>query len=208
MIRRAALVAALLCASATQAEIIDVSFSGRGRVDYRELGDGSVSDYIPPPVGTRVTIRGTIHVGDPGSVYALPDGFTGDVELFDDFGYVIRPYEWDVNGGGSYGSSDLGCCYSTGTASLTNGRLTGFDLYTDYMSDDARITNGGWSSSIYDFSEDGSGTIFWGGSWTLAGAVPEPSAWAMLIVGFGAIGAAMRRRAAGLTQMATIAAIR
>ena len=29
---------------------------------------------------------------------------------------------------------------------------------------------------------------------TLAGAVPEPSAWAMLVIGMGGIGAAMRRR--------------
>jgi type VI secretion system secreted protein VgrG len=32
------------------------------------------------------------------------------------------------------------------------------------------------------------------GSYGFAGAVPEPSAWAMLIIGFGATGAAMRRR--------------
>ncbi len=33
-------------------------------------------------------------------------------------------------------------------------------------------------------------------------AVPEPATWAMMIIGFGAIGAAMRRRAATRTTVA------
>lgn len=34
-----------------------------------------------------------------------------------------------------------------------------------------------------------------GGNFNLAGVVPEPATWAMLLIGFGALGGAMRRRA-------------
>ena len=70
-----------------------------------------------------------------------------------------------------------------------------------------------WFSTVYqycDFNDGASGAIFnnpgnpYPGNgavetWVVRGmsaAVPEPASWAMLIAGFGLVGAAMRRRAA------------
>ena len=50
------------------------------------------------------------------------------------------------------------------------------------------------STPIFDFSTNGGQAIF---SYNSAGAVvPEPASWAMLIAGFGLVGAAARRRRA------------
>lgn len=46
---------------------------------------------------------------------------------------------------------------------------------------------------IFDLSTDGGQAIF---AYNSAVAVPEPASWAMLIAGFGLVGAAMRRRVA------------
>jgi len=60
-------------------------------------------------------------------------------------------------------------------------------------------------ASTYTLSINGnnSGAGSLGGSITIRQAVPEPSTWAMMLLGFGAVGFAMRRRRAPvLAQMA------
>jgi hypothetical protein len=67
--------------------------------------------------------------------------------------------------------------------------LTLTDLYVRYQSIDStalRLNDG-----------SGAGTVVSGSS--VGPAVPEPATWAMMLVGFGAMGAVMRRR-----QRATI----
>lgn len=62
-----------------------------------------------------------------------------------------------------------------------------------------RLVNWSWVNPVkiskIDFS---SGQIAFeaGDLWATGGAVPEPASWAMFIFGFGAVGSAMRRRAA------------
>ena len=41
---------------------------------------------------------------------------------------------------------------------------------------------------------DGQGNDFWFGADSFGAAVPEPATWAMMIVGFGLAGSAIRRR--------------
>ncbi len=68
---------------------------------------------------------------------------------------------------------------------LTAG-LSYFAVSTGFGNDDA----GGYQLTI-----SGPGDITLGGG----GVVPEPASWAMLIIGFGVVGGAMRRRQAALT---------
>jgi hypothetical protein len=51
----------------------------------------------------------------------------------------------------------------------------------------------GFASEIADFAPDAS---------SLTASVPEPSTWLTLIVGFGLVGAAMRRRARAVVSYA------
>ena len=70
---------------------------------------------------------------------------------------------------------------------LTSVNFSGFPgTFTLNASGIRSVTFGvGTQFGVDDFSYEGS---------ALAGAVPEPGVWAMMILGFGAIGAAMRRR--------------
>ena len=49
---------------------------------------------------------------------------------------------------------------------------------------------------VFDGTGGGGGFVLDNLTLNAAGAVPEPSAWALLILGFGAVGAGMRRRSA------------
>ena len=83
--------------------------------------------------------------------------------------------------------------------------------YVFSVADEARLFDSLW----VEWSGDSSlvfGKAFGGGTTTLGntvtqlgaapigGAVPEPSTWALLILGFGAIGGAMRRRVSGAVR--------
>ncbi|MBC9031812.1 PEP-CTERM sorting domain-containing protein [Sphingomonas sp. JC676] len=46
---------------------------------------------------------------------------------------------------------------------------------------------GGWAKITYDYTPNA------------AGAVPEPASWAMMMLGIGAVGGAMRRRRSAVT---------
>ena len=50
------------------------------------------------------------------------------------------------------------------------------------------------STPIFDFATNGTGQAVF--AYNGGGAVPEPASWAMLIAGFGLVGASMRRRRA------------
>ncbi len=63
----------------------------------------------------------------------------------------------------------------------------GFNFYNnDY-------TLGSISTNDWD-SFNNFGTLAWRGSFDGAGVVPEPASWALMIIGFGAVGTSMRRR--------------
>lgn len=69
-------------------------------------------------------------------------------------------------------------------SSLTNGRLTLFGNAGE------RFTSLKLLSSANSFEVD---------NLAVSGAVPEPATWAMMIVGFGAVGATLRRRRTAVT---------
>ena len=74
---------------------------------------------------------------------------------------------------------DSGIANGNQSSSVTNGRLT-FLANAGTTISGLRITSSQNSAEVDNF-----GTV---------GAVPEPGTWAMMLLGFGAIGASMRRR--------------
>jgi hypothetical protein len=74
--------------------------------------------------------------------------------------------------------------------------FTDFEFY--FVADNP----GAVTFSFEDFGNDNIGIVIDDVSLNIGGAVPEPSTWAMMILGFGAVGAAARRRksAAGLLE--------
>jgi len=90
--------------------------------------------------------------------------------------------QWAVNG-----SNDAGCGWFCGSS-----RMTGFDEGPHDLFDFGTY-------KYYDFYSLGTGgnaapgNVLLGGL-VLTSSVPEPGSWAMMLLGFGAVGAAMRRK--------------
>jgi hypothetical protein len=93
---------------------------------------------------------------------------------------------------------------SSGTYSLSSGNLfasnisqNAVSIANSYLSN---ITSGVWTAdpslSLAVLTSSNNQTqLVWGANATkVLGAVPEPATWAMMLVGFGGIGAALRRR--------------
>lgn len=102
----------------------------------------------------------------------------------------------------TYGGTNLFSAYSfnqinsiTGSISDTAGsyfvNLSGSTPSPAYFRTDVA---GFWSTGVTPAADFGNG-----GVWTLSAAVPEADSWALLILGFGGVGAAMRRRKVSLS---------
>jgi hypothetical protein len=122
-------------------------------------------------------------------------------------------YSYWVAGGSSSLSAPSGFEATIGEKSIGSwGTQALFDyvhVYGDYLaiSDQTELTFTGFNSASIYFLDDVSVTGKLGGEIDLpggptfpgggGGAVPEPQTWAMMLMGFAAIGAAVRRRRAG-----------
>jgi hypothetical protein len=117
-------------------------------------------------------------------------GLVSNAEFF--MNSTTNGEQWEV-----FGSNDPGCGWFCASASP----LTGFDEGTHDLFDFGTY-------KYYDFYSLGTfgngapGNVLLGG--LALTPVPEPGTWAMMLLGFGAIGAAMRRnrKKLGLTQLA------
>ncbi len=129
--------------------------------------------------------------GDPDLEFpaAPPDGFTGRFQVTGDmlfFRYSV--FRWSL-------ATTLDSAFDLGGGyfDFVGGRLVDFSLY--YVGDPD-----GHQLSMAGFAEDlgYASNAYWGGTWRVAvnstGAVPEPGTWALMLAGFGASGAALRRR--------------
>ncbi|MGL6044543.1 MAG: PEPxxWA-CTERM sorting domain-containing protein [Sandaracinobacteroides sp.] len=123
-----------------------------------------------PPVGPGVTFDAVVVIGGDGSgsVIAFNDGAPPTIT---GLGFVL------IAGNTVSTLVDTALLPSRGFA-LGDYR---FNLWT---------RSGGGNAGIADLGQE-TGTF---GYSPLAGAVPEPASWALLITGFGLVGAAMRRR--------------
>ena len=188
---RLSLLSALVFAAPAAAAITDVSVHGHGVVTY------SVPDYSYPligqAVGTPVTVDASIHLGTAtgnagaGFPAAPPDHFTGRFTLTMDMVFDhYSSYSWRVTPGDFATSFDPADDYSGGTLDFVNGRLVDFDLTYVGDPDGHYLSTHRWG---FDFGY--ASPAMWGGTWS---AVPEPTAWGLLFIGFGFVGMTARRR--------------
>jgi hypothetical protein len=113
-------------------------------------------------------------------------GSVSDAQFF--MGSTTDGEQWAV-----YGSNTAGCGWFCGSPSLTG---TDEGVYHDLFDFG--------TYQYYDFYSNGTGgnaapgNVLLGGL-SLTTSVPEPGTWAMMLLGFGAVGAAMRRNRKKLT---------
>ena len=196
----AAAAMAMLPASAHAAEIINGSFEGGGVTNpYGTVAGGNSSTITGWTVlGNSVDFIGNYWQANQGtnSIDLNGAGQGGIAQTFNTI--VNQAYAitfWLA------GNPDNGPTIKTinVTTNGVNGQLFAFDT-TGFNK-----SNMGWTKFTYNFvADDTSTTLAFNsqnaGSWGAAldnvsvSAVPEPATWAMMLLGFGLIGGAMRRR--------------
>lgn len=166
-INTALLATTMICAAApaTAATTFDGVLGATGVTNYRFAFSGG-------NLQINVNSTGANPIGDP-SQYVFDDDGSPDTALTGAFRGYNDDY-FSLN-------SQLNLNLAAGNYVLSIGRY--------YFSEsEARSFNAGGQSAGTTYSVTFDQTV------GLAGAVPEPSAWALLILGFGAVGAGMRQR--------------
>ncbi|KTT71398.1 PEPxxWA-CTERM sorting domain-containing protein [Sphingomonas endophytica] len=175
-------------------------------------GGGLIQDGTRPPVRAVLTINGmdyAIRTGDKDvPPYCDPViGCIGPSARIDDAGTIVKDAgarRLDLSAG--YEDFDS-CCAD-------------YNSYYSIATDDLRFTLNGAAFAVADYRQTGTFALSGTGSFvtvyragdrsggvsdstrlsfaptalTVSGGVPEPATWAMTILGFGIVGAALRRR--------------
>jgi hypothetical protein len=106
--------------------------------------------------------------------------------------------------GGSFGGFNIGGFTTSGITSFTS--IADSAPFSTYSLSFNALTAGSLRAIVGTSSTDNQGPVLDNFRLSIAGGVPEPMTWALMILGFGVIGGAMRRRAApAMTVRATIA---
>lgn len=204
-----ALAASANAATYTTRAAFDAATGGQTVIDYNGIAaPGGFVSYANGPVNfgpTTVTSDGTIFVIDPafyGSSYA-GGGFLNVDYAQDGTNTVV------MNLGGSFNALgfDFGGLLGnpiTLSFTLSNGETftinSNNSIAGTNMLDFFGVTSAvGFSSVVFELPDANNFNAL--DNLTLAGlaAVPEPMTWAMLVLGFGAMGAAMRSQRRRLT---------
>ncbi len=132
--------------------------------------------------GTQSTIA--CGIGAPMSCYTSNPGGVQSQSYTSNFMQTLLPIDLrEGDNAFTYGALS-GIGFYSGTINYSNGVLTGRDLSYSYENPGVRTVTVG--SSFINASAR---------SFSVAAvtAVPEPGTWALMLIGFGAIGATMRR---------------
>ena len=198
-----ALALAILAWSTAPAQAATVSFgyigadrtaptiiSGQGQLIRITDGVGSFSFLPPSLIGQLTPQSGTFGLADLAS-------FTLDTSTVFTFSEV-NPSGFPSNGFFNYGLADL----TAFSATFANGALTALSFDTNALSPISTDGNGDFglqSFRVTGLGPDGASTfngdfqLLTSGQIEIA-AVPEPATWALMIIGFGMVGGAVRAR--------------
>lgn len=109
----------------------------------------------------------------------------------------LYSFESDV---GNYGGQTLTITHDDGVSVYVNGSTTALAGFTagptSAITESVVLGAGVTSYRIVYGRQNGSPSVL---QMNLSGAVPEPSTWAMMLLGFGVVGYSMRRRPARVT---------
>lgn len=197
-------VAAALPVSANAAVVIDINQVGN---DVNAVLSGSLDLQglrMGPVVGSVLQIR--------GSDRSFFSTTSGQVQSYAGF---LGPASFGTDTLRTTASSVTGSAFSFSGGFANGGTLIYLD--PNYVSGSSLLANlsfGGTTLAAlgltpgqYVYSSPADSITFNIGpvqptAVALAAAVPEPAAWAMMVIGFGAIGTAMRRRRSSAVQFA------
>lgn len=201
MLYKAAATAGLLMlGSAASATVTDSFAEG---VSGFQAGDTVISDFSDCS-GLVLTGAGTgCYTGFHDGIAAPPAGDTtqylavlgGGTATFT-FGGTKR-ISFDVGSVDNFNSITLTLLGAGGPVTLTGSQITGNAATGDQHSDltNGRLTIYGTAGEAFTgLVLSSSGNSFEIDNLAVSGAVPEMSSWALFLVGFGGIGAAIRRR--------------
>lgn len=189
--------AAASLVSMTSTAQAQIAFSGSGSSgtlaapsegwSFNYATSGGVNNWGSPGVGA-----GTDIYGQAVAAYGMDLTFTGG-------GTINLASVLTGNGAGCTGSTGGGttfCAYNGSTYSIWEAAITGPSSISFRAQNPAFFLNPGRNYFVNVFFDGATPTGFTG-SWITSfqpSAVPEPSTWAMMLLGFGAVGFALRRR--------------
>lgn len=183
LIFAATVMVAATAASATSAATY--SYNGTG---------GNLPDQID--FSTEILVPDAFNISDVNiTLNDLTHSFWGDLEIFLSHDGVTVALAND-NGGSSDPAGtftfDDEAALDVGSINTTGGSFRPLSALSAF---DGQNSAGVWTLRIRDDAGADAGALGgWNLTFTDGGAVPEPTTWALMIMGFGAAGAAMRRR--------------
>lgn len=164
-------------------------------IEYPDEFQDPVSTSAPPPLpGSGVTVGGVTGDVDPTNYASVQGGSSATYTMLG--GNTLRAFSFYMGSPDTYnkvtfhhlggGETVLeGVDIWGGTPAGDGNRSNGFRVYYGFGA--TKVTSITFESSQDAFEFDG-----------LAGVVPEPASWALMIGGFGMAGAMIRRRKAAL----------
>lgn len=158
-------------------------------IEYPSEFEDPISSSAPPPYSGGITVGGAAGPVDPTNYASVQGAQSSTYTMLG--GQTLRSFSFYMGSPDTYnrmtfnflggGSQTLSGTEIWDGPNFNGDRTKGFRVYYDFGGD--RVTSIKFESDQNAFEFDG-----------LAGAVPEPATWTMMIMGFGAAGAMLRSR--------------